>query len=333
MLQFYQIPCRGPARAPWLLCIAGLLGPAVAQAEDAALAEVTVVGATPLPGLGVSRAQVAAPVASRNAAALQHSQRATLGEFLERELGSVHINDMQGNALQADVNYRGYTASPLLGTPQGLSVYLDGMRMNQPFGDVVSWDALPRSALATLTLMPGSNPLFGLNTLGGALALTTKDGLSHPGTAIETGYGSDQRRRLGFEHGGSAANGLNWFVTGNWMKENGWREHSPSETRQLFAKLGWSGERTDLAAALGWADNTLTGNGLQDARLLARDYRSVYTQPDETDNRSAWLNLTGKHQLNDRVQLSGNAYARRLSSSTLNGDLNEDSPAPPTAMR
>ncbi|WP_277060013.1 TonB-dependent receptor [Rivihabitans pingtungensis] len=325
MLQFYQIPCRGPARAPWLLCIAGLLGPAVAQAEDAALAEVTVVGATPLPGLGLSRAQVAAPVVSRNAAALQHSQRATLGEFLERELGSVHINDMQGNALQADVNYRGYTASPLLGTPQGLSVYLDGMRMNQPFGDVVSWDALPRSALATLTLMPGSNPLFGLNTLGGALALTTKDGLSHPGTAIETGYGSDQRRRLGFEHGGSAANGLNWFVTGNWMKENGWREHSPSETRQLFAKLGWSGERTDLAAALGWADNTLTGNGLQDARLLARDYRSVYTQPDETDNRSAWLNLTGKHQLNDRVQLAGNAYARRLSSSTLNGDLNEDS--------
>ena len=325
MLQFYQIPCRGPARAPWLLCIAGLLGPAVAQAEDAALAEVTVVGATPLPGLGLSRAQVAAPVASRNAAALQHSQRATLGEFLERELGSVHINDMQGNALQADVNYRGYTASPLLGTPQGLSVYLDGMRMNQPFGDVVSWDALPRSALATLTLMPGSNPLFGLNTLGGALALTTKDGLSHPGTSIETGYGSDQRRRLGFEHGGSAANGLNWFVTGNWMKENGWREHSPSETRQLFAKLGWSGERTDLAAALGWADNTLTGNGLQDARLLARDYRSVYTQPDETDNRSAWLNLTGKHQLNDRVQLSGNAYARRLSSSTLNGDINEDS--------
>lgn len=325
MLQFYQIPCRGPARAPWLLCIAGLLGPVVAQAEDATLAEVTVVGATPLPGLGVSRAQVAAPVASRNAAALQHSQRATLGEFLERELGSVHINDMQGNALQADVNYRGYTASPLLGTPQGLSVYLDGMRMNQPFGDVVSWDALPRSALATLTLMPGSNPLFGLNTLGGALALTTKDGLSHPGTAIETGYGSDQRRRLGFEHGGSAANGLNWFFTGNWMKENGWREHSPSETRQLFARLGWSGERTDLAAALGWADNTLTGNGLQDARLLARDYRSVYTQPDETDNRSAWLNLTGKHQLNDRVQLSGNAYARRLSSSTLNGDLNEDS--------
>ena len=98
MLQFYQIPCRGPARAPWLLCIAGLLGPAVAQAEDAALAEVTVVGATPLPGLGLSRAQVAAPVVSRNAAALQHSQRATLGEFLERELSPMGMESCSNDS-------------------------------------------------------------------------------------------------------------------------------------------------------------------------------------------------------------------------------------------
>ena len=156
MLQFYQIPVAA-RRAPLVIVHCRPAGPTVAQAEDAALAEVTVVGATPLPAWGEAVRRWRLPVVSRNAAALQHSQRATLGEFLERELGSVHINDMQGNALQADVNYRGYTASPLLGTPQGgLSVYLDGMRMNQPFGDVVSWDALPRSALATLTLMPGS---------------------------------------------------------------------------------------------------------------------------------------------------------------------------------
>ena len=55
---------------------------------------------------------------------------------------------MQGNPFQPDVNYRGYTASPLLGTPQGLSVYMDGVRLNQPFGDVVSWDLIPRIAIA-----------------------------------------------------------------------------------------------------------------------------------------------------------------------------------------
>ena len=58
----------------------------------------------------------------------------------------VHVNEMQGNPFQPDVNYRGYTASPLLGTPQGLSVYMDGVRLNQPFGDVVSWDLDSRAS-------------------------------------------------------------------------------------------------------------------------------------------------------------------------------------------
>src|SRR5262249_1055757 len=99
-----------------------------------------------------------------------------LTDLLNRRLTAVHLNEMQGNPFQADMNYRGYTASPLLGTPQGLSVYVDGVRLNQPFGDVVSWDLIPRAAISSTMLMPGSDPLFGLNTLGGALAIQTKSG-------------------------------------------------------------------------------------------------------------------------------------------------------------
>jgi outer membrane cobalamin receptor len=102
----------------------------------------------------------------------------------------VHVNEVQGNPFQMDVNYRGYTASPLLGTPQGLSVYFDGVRINQPFGDVVSWDLIPKAAIASMNLMPGSNPLFGLNTLGGALAIQTKEGRSHPGSSVQVTGGS-----------------------------------------------------------------------------------------------------------------------------------------------
>ena len=91
------------------------------------------------------------------------------------------------------MNYRGYTASPLLGTPQGLSVYMDGVRLNQPFGEIVSWDLIPRIAISTSSLMPGSNPLFGLNTLGGALSIQTKDGRLAKGTAVQAVYGSDMR--------------------------------------------------------------------------------------------------------------------------------------------
>jgi hypothetical protein len=103
---------------------------------------------------------------------------------MNRRLGGVHVNKVQNNPFQPDINHPGFTVSPLLGTPQGLSVFVDGVRMNQPFGDVVSWDPIPRNAIAGMALMPGSHPLFGLNTLGGALAVTTKNGITHPGTAV-----------------------------------------------------------------------------------------------------------------------------------------------------
>ena len=55
-------------------------------------------------------------------------------------------------------------------------MFQDGVRINEPFGDGVNWDLIPNPAIATITLMPGSNPVFGLNTLGGAISITTKNG-------------------------------------------------------------------------------------------------------------------------------------------------------------
>ncbi|MDO1767582.1 Plug domain-containing protein, partial [Escherichia coli] len=64
----------------------------------------------------------------------------TITGYLEQNVTGVTLNSSQGNPYQPDVNYRGFTASPLLGTPQGLSVFQDGVRINEPFGDVVNWD-------------------------------------------------------------------------------------------------------------------------------------------------------------------------------------------------
>ena len=104
-----------------------------------------------------------------------------LTDFMNRRLESVNINDTQNNPYQPDITYRGFNASPLLGTPIGISVYQDGVRVNEPFGDTVNWDLIPQIAIASMEMMPGSNPLFGLNTLGGALSVRTKSGFSHPG--------------------------------------------------------------------------------------------------------------------------------------------------------
>src|SRR5437868_8622022 len=158
------------------------------------LPPVVVIGIAPLPGAEQNADQIAAPVQTAGAQDINRSHALDLTAFMNRALGGVQVSDVQSNPLQPDVSFRGYTASPLLGTPQGLSVYLDGVRLNQPFGDVVSWDLTPTMAIASTTLSPGSNPLFGLNTLGGALSVRPKDGRSNPGTDVTLLLGDHIRR-------------------------------------------------------------------------------------------------------------------------------------------
>lgn len=289
------------------------------------LSTVTVISTTPLPGMGLARNQVAASVQTATGDELGQSHARDLADFMNQNLGSVSINEVQGNPYQPDVSYRGYTASPLLGSAQGLSVYMDGVRMNQPFGDVMSWDLIPASAIDTMVLMPGSNPLFGLNTLGGALVVQTRDGLTSPHTSLTTTLGSHARRGTEFSHGGSNDKGLHWFGTGQITRDPGWRVDSSSDVRQLFGKVGWQEGSTQLNLSLAHANNTLKGNGLQEQRFLDRDWSSVYTRPDITRNRSTLLNLSAQHQLDNGVEFSGNAYLRRIRTGTYNADINEGS--------
>lgn len=286
---------------------------------------VTVIGTTPLPGVDIELVKIPAPVQLVNDREILESGALNLSDLMNRRMNGVHVNEIQGNPFQTDVNYRGYTASPLLGTPQGLSVYLDGVRLNQPLGEVVSWDLIPQMVIASSTLMPGSNPLFGLNTLGGALSLQTKDGRNNAGTSVEAVYGEDARRSVEFEHGGSRSSGLHWYAAGNLFAEDGWRQDSPTDVRQLFGKLGQLHAGGDVSLTFAYADNSLTGNGLQDLRFLDLDFASIYTKPDDTNNHSVFINLAARQRLTERTQLTANAYYRRIHTDTLNGDLNEHS--------
>lgn len=296
----------------------------ITMAIGSASYAVAVVSATPLAGLDRELAEIPAPVRTATDRDLEATGALDLSALLNRRLTNVYLNEIQGNPMQADLNYRGFTASPLLGTPQGISVYLDGVRLNQPFGDVVSWDLIPRNVISEMAMIPGSNPLFGLNTLGGALSVRTKDGVSHPGSSITVNGGSFARKMADLEHGGSAGN-MNWFLASSLFFEDGWRETSPSNVRQFFAKLGSQRERTSVHLTLAYANNGLIGNGLQERRLLDRDYRSVYTKPDLTANRTPLLNLTVRRSMTSTLSFSGNAYFRHIRTRTLNGDINEES--------
>jgi outer membrane receptor protein involved in Fe transport len=297
----------------------------VTLALAAQTARVDVVATTPLAGTGLASDQLAAPIQTATAADIDNSGALDLGDFMNRRLNGVNVNEMQANPFQPDVNFRGYTASPLLGTPEGVSVYMDGVRQNQPFGDVVSWDLIPRNAIANVTLVPGSDPLFGLNTLGGALSVETKNGVTNPGFEGTLTYGSSGRKAIEGTYGGGAATGFNWFVAGNVFHESGWRFDSPSDVRQAFVRLGWRSSKTDIAVTSSYADNNLIGNGLQDYRLLERSYSSVYSIPDSTVNRSPSANLILHHTFSTALTFAGNAWYRHINTYGIDANLNTDS--------
>ncbi len=302
----------------------------LALAGQSALAEndiesIEIIASTPTIGASAIKNTLASNIQVANGDDIENTGSLNLADFLKNNFTSVHINDNQGNPFQVDLNYRGYSASPLLGSPQGISVYVDGVRMNQPFGDIVQWDLIPNSAIKNIGLFAGSNPIFGMNTLGGALSIQTKDGMSYQGKEVEMSLGSFGRKSFELEHGALHSNGLHTYFNFKDYQDAGWRDHSPSSVQQLFGKLGWHDRSTDLKLSWSTISSALSGNGLQQQELLHENYASVFTQPDQTRNKSSVLNLELKHTLSENWSLSGNTYLRHIFSSTLNGDLNANS--------
>jgi outer membrane receptor protein involved in Fe transport len=292
-----------------------------ADGEATTLAPVVVVGTTPLLGIGTPLAQVPANVQTVHAQDIAQQHRSTLTDYFAKNLPSVDIADAQGNPYQMNVNYRGFTASPLLGTPQGISVFVDGVRVNEPFGDVVNWDVLPQQAIDTIQLIPGSNPTYGLNTLGGALAITTKNGKTSPGGEAEVALGSWGRKTAQIEQGGTIGHNLDYYVTGNVANDNGWAEQNASRVRQIFGKLRYTDADTTLSLSAGGADNDLHGTQTIPRSFLGNP-KQPYTYPDQNLNTAGYLTLSGEHYFSDNVELSGNAYYRHFRNSNLSSNTN-----------
>ncbi|KVA26289.1 TonB-dependent receptor [Burkholderia cepacia] len=299
------------------------VAPEASQAPAVTLPTVVVVGTTPLLGIGTPLQKVPANVQTVRAAELDAQHRATLADFFAANLQSVTISEAQGNPYQTDVNYRGFTASPLLGTPQGLSVFVDGVRVNEPFGDVVNWDILPTQAIDRMQLIPGSNPVYGRNTLGGALAITTKNGKSNPGGEAEVSGGSWGRKTAALEQGGTIGPNLDYYATANVANDGGWADHNASRVRQAFGKLRYTDSDTTLSISAGGADNALYGTQTI-PRSFLDNRKQAYTYPDLNRNSAGYLTLSGDRFFGEHVELSGNAYYRHLRNTNISSNNNTD---------
>lgn len=310
-------------------CAAPHIAMAENKAEVLELGTVDVVSTTPLPSVGASIDQVPSNVQAANAEKIREQHPLEVSEYMNANLGSVTITEGQSNVYMPDVNFRGFTATPLMGAPVGMSVFMDGVRLNEPFGDGVNWGAIPQSAIASINLVPGSNPVFGLNTLGGALSIHTKSGAQFPGFAAEATAGSWGRKGFNFEYGG-AQDELDWFFTGNFVDETGWREHSFSNVNQLFGKVGWQNDTTDFDLTVAASDNRLEG-----VQAVPRSWglteEEGYTFPDRNDSSVTLINLEGSHFLSDTKLIAGNVYVRRSRIRNFASNVNDDfDPLTPT---
>lgn len=249
---------------------------------------------------------------------------------LQRNFAGVSLQDAQNNPWQPNLVYRGYVASPLVGQPQGIAAWVDGARFNQPFGDTVNFELIPDAAIRSVTLRDAS-PVYGLNTLGGALVIETATGQSVQGVEAAAAIGSYGERDLSLS-AGDAIGGFSWFGAVQYREEDGWRDFSPSDLVNGFIDVGYDGERAGVHVKFIGADTDLTGNGVAPVELLEARRQSVFTWPDNQRNKYGRISVHPWLAISDKVRFEATLYRQRRKASLLNGDAAdieecEDDPA------
>jgi iron complex outermembrane recepter protein len=238
-----------------------------------------------------------------------HETSSNFLDALNRGLPGVSLSDQNGNTFQKDLNYRGFTASPVQGTPQGIAVYQNGVRVNESWGDVVNWDFIPEKAIDKVSLFP-SNPVFGLNAIGGALSIQMKNGFTYQGTELEALIGSYGRIQSSVQAGKQDGN-LSAYAFFESANDKGWRDFaSDSHVNRMYVDVGARNEQTEFHISFTGADDIHGNVAATPLNLLSQSYSSVFTWPQDTHLQLAFLQANLTHNFSDTLSFQGNLYYR-----------------------
>ncbi len=233
----------------------------------------------------------------------------TFLDAVNRSLPGVSLGDQTGNTFQRDLDYRGFTASPVQGTPQGLAVSQNGVRINESWGDVVNWDFIPEKAIDRVALFP-NNPVFGLNAIGGALSIQMKNGFTYHGVEAEAFGGSYGRVQSSVQVGKQDGN-VSAYAAFESAFDRGWRDFSSSShVNRMYVDVGARNDDTELHVNFTGADNILGSVVATPIQMLNQRWSSVYTWPQNTHLQLAFLNTTLSHEFSDTWSFQGNVYYR-----------------------
>lgn len=297
---------------------------APAAVPEIVLPTVEVIAPTPLLGSGVARDRVPAQNTVLTGGDISRDGTANALRALNESAPGVHLDAAAGNPFQPSLFYHGFQASPLQGNAQGLAVYLNGVRFNQPFGDTVNWDLIPDLAIDRMNL-EGSNPVFGLNALGGALAVQMKNGFTYHGGEVDVFGGSFDHYAGEMQYGVQSGN-AGAYAAARWLNEGGWRQTQSSDLANFFSDIGWRGNGGEVHLDLTTADTRLNGPGTSPIQQLAADPAAVFTAPNLITNRYGRLNVSGDYAISDRTSMQGNLYYAYLLQKVANGGVSDFTP-------
>lgn len=321
--------CVGVESTVALLFVAGISGASAQTTSppDSAplnLPDLYVVGTTPLPSAGLARDKVPTTTYVLNPTDISAGGTPSLTDAITRDIPSATINDVEGNTFQPDILFRGFTASPVAGTPQGLAVYVNGVRFNDPFGDTVNWDLIPSVAIRSVTV-EASNPLFGLNALGGSVNVQLKNGFNFQGGSVSAYGGSYGRLGTSVEYGKQFGD-FSTYISGETIHDTGFRPTQASQIRRIYGDLGWRGSGAELHLGVTGANNSLGNPGANPVQALNSDYSSIFTAPNTVTNQHFGLNLNGSYAIDLKLNIQGLAYFKTLDQNIPNGTTVDTEP-------
>jgi outer membrane receptor protein involved in Fe transport len=322
------MPGRNPRPFYLAMLPIALLSAAAAQAQstDPQLPQITIICTSPLLGSGVDRDTVPAEttVLKRDDLTRGGTTQPNAVRALNEQVGGVNLDSASGNPYQPTLIYHGFEASALQGTPQGLAVYVNGIRFNQAFGDTVNFDLLPNMAIDQMNL-EGSNPAFGLNALGGALNIQLKNGFTYQGGEFTVHGGSFSTFGADFQYGKQSGN-TSVYVAASGVRQDGWRDLQSSELENFYGDVGWRGNTGELHFNVLLANSRLNGPGSSPVELLATDSAAQFTGPNAIYNTFMQVSLSGTAAVSDTISLQAATYYNNFLQRVTNGNAANDTP-------
>jgi outer membrane receptor protein involved in Fe transport len=303
---------------------AEIVADADAGGPGAGLPQILVIGITPLPGADIDRDKVAESTQVLGPNDIDRTGIPSLTGAMLDDIPSVTVNDTEGNVFQPDILFRGFTASPVAGTPEGLAIYVNGARFNDAFGDTVNWDLIPPSAIESVSL-ESANPVFGLNALGGSVNIRLKNGFDTPTRSI-TAYGGTYGRASGILEFSQQYGDYAIYAVGDITRDDGFRQTSESDLYRLYTDLGWRSDPAELHLGITLARDTLGNPGATPEQALNADIANIFTAPNTVDNNYSSFNVNGSLELNPSTSLEGVAFLQTLNQIVPNGITEEVAP-------